>query len=680
MPVTGDSGGIALMYFDDRLATVLRNGTGGDRAMRTQFRQLLDLLGTLPEDAEGPLVDAAFARLGALSQELPAEQRGAMIREPALRLSSSRLVTILASHEAEVASATMISARLPDCVWQNLIPALPLPARGFLRHRQDLGQAADAVLARLGISDLVLPSPDVLELSDRFAVAAPSHAQTNKQPAVAPSTSASAEPAATDAPAAAVPHAAAQTPFADALALTRTGHPFRAAAFPSRTTHVSAPLPVSTPLAASGITHSVAAPGAISRPAPPLDIPAQSAAPAQHEENGIGTLVRRIEAFQKARNEQVAQARRNGDIPPPAAHNLHDHAAAQTPTNFDFSTDAGGRINWSEASFAPMTVGLALASESADAPAQLCPMARTALRHRQPLRDATVMITGAPAIAGPWNIDAHPQFDRETGRYLGHYGRMQRAPAVKQPMPPATDQTADRVRQILHELRTPVNAIQGFAEIIQQQLYGPAPHEYRALAATIASDAARILAGFDELDRLARLESGALELDEGSSDISSILTVLISQIRPALLPRSSEISLSGAGQPTVVPLDRNDAERLCWRLMATLAGEASAGEEIGVRLTHDNAHASLSMDLPANLAGAGDIFSASLQANQRTLSGGMFGSGFTLRLARAEARAVGGDLIREGDTIRLSLPLLTEINNLSTHPVSSSEPTGANPG
>lgn len=59
------------MYFDDRLATVLRTGIGGDRALRTQFRQLLDLLGTLPDGADGPLVDAAFARLALLSKELP---------------------------------------------------------------------------------------------------------------------------------------------------------------------------------------------------------------------------------------------------------------------------------------------------------------------------------------------------------------------------------------------------------------------------------------------------------------------------------------------------------------------------------------------------------------------------------------------------------------------------------
>ena len=33
------------MHFDDRLATVLRHRAAGERAAKTQFRQLLDLLG-----------------------------------------------------------------------------------------------------------------------------------------------------------------------------------------------------------------------------------------------------------------------------------------------------------------------------------------------------------------------------------------------------------------------------------------------------------------------------------------------------------------------------------------------------------------------------------------------------------------------------------------------------------
>ena len=37
----------------------------------------------------------------------------------------------------------------------------------------------------------------------------------------------------------------------------------------------------------------------------------------------------------------------------------------------------------------------------------------------------------------------------------------------------------------------------------------------------------------------------------------------------------------------------------------------------------------------------------------------MFGTGFTLRLARAEAQAIGGTLERQEDRIRLVVPVLT---------------------
>ena len=120
-----------------------------------------------------------------------------------------------------------------------------------------------------------------------------------------------------------------------------------------------------------------------------------------------------------------------------------------------------------------------------------------------------------PPIAGEWAVDAAPRFSEPGGRFIGYAGRFRRPAPPDACAAPRGDPAADRMRQMLHELSTPVNAIQGFAEIIQQQLFGPAPHEYRALAAAIAGDAARMLAGFDELDRLARLESGALELERG---------------------------------------------------------------------------------------------------------------------------------------------------------------------
>src|SRR5690606_20458848 len=116
---------------------------------------------------------------------------------------------------------------------------------------------------------------------------------------------------------------------------------------------------------------------------------------------------------------------------------------------------------------------------------------------------------------------------------------MRRPPVVEAATPPTPRHEADKLRQLLHELRTPVNAIQGFAELIQQQLFGPAPNEYRALAAAVAVDAARLLAGFDEIDRMAQLEVGTLTLDEGRSDARAIVCAILRRLEGVLRQRSA---------------------------------------------------------------------------------------------------------------------------------------------
>jgi hypothetical protein len=257
---------------------------------------------------------------------------------------------------------------------------------------------------------------------------------------------------------------------------------------------------------------------------------------------------------------------------------------------------------------------------------------------------------GAPAVAGEWTIDAAPRFSEIGGRFVGYAGRFRRPPPPSV-TPSAGNPQADRMRQLLHELKTPVNAIQGFAEVIQQQLFGPTPHEYRALAATIAGDAARMLAGFDELDRLARLESGALALDE------------------VLQSRGARFVARIDSTPSTVMLSASEAEALGWRLLATVTGAAGPGEALPLDLTCHDRSLSLKCALPVSLAAHDDIFAADNRAGGGAVSAGMFGAGFALRLARAEARAAGGDLVRQGAMLTLTLPRLTSAGAVPSHAV-----------
>ncbi|MEP2234491.1 MAG: histidine kinase dimerization/phospho-acceptor domain-containing protein [Alteripontixanthobacter sp.] len=554
------------MQFDDRLATVLRQRVTGNRAARTQYRQLLDLLGQRKPVRGRQLAAEAWRRMNALAETIPVGERAEIVDESGWHLTSPELVAHLANDEPPVAAAALARAHLCAEDWEALIPRLPIRARGFLRFRSDLPARTVGLLDSLGVHDRGLPEPDSVKSE-------------------------------------------------------------RAGAQPLETTV--------EPVTAS-----------------PTDQPDELAA----EDSEIGRLVKRIEAFQRARSGEDNRPGSAADPRLPLGDTGETPGRAHIAA-FDFTSDAHGRIDWASEAAAAMVFGASLAGLNGEPP--------RALQDRQPLSGIPIELGGAAAVAGEWRVDAAPIFGTTSGEFTGYAGRFRRSVIVRSAAEgetPASDSNAqsDRIRQMLHELRTPVNAIQGFAELIQQQMFGPVPHEYRAHAATIAGDAARILAGFDELDRLARLESGALEIEPGSSDFAGIVRALVGQLQGVLATRMASFDAEFSQGPCLVALDRSDADAIAWRLLATIAATVSPGEEIELRLACDPDMMRLRIHLTATLMGQDDIYRSTARSGGSALSSGAFGTGFALRLARAEARAAGGDLCEEDDDwLVLSLPHLT---------------------
>lgn len=559
------------MHFDDRLATVLRSRADGPVTSRIQFRQLLDLLGTLPADATGPQVNAAHDRLAELTRIIPPEIRTAIVGDCGLRLRSPRLVVALAQADPAQSAGAIANAQLAEEQWLDLIPALPVPARRHLRQRRDLGPRVEELLARLGIGERALPPAD-----------------------------SRAEPV--------TPALPEQSSPQDAL--------------PPQDTLPSQPAPS------------------------PLD--------------GIGAIVRKIEAYRLAKQETDGAVRADSPRLP-----LGEEPPLAPPPNvraFDFATDTSGRIVWADPGVAPMTVGLLLGARGADSPASSGAELALAMRRLQPLRAGRLRIAGAPVIAGDWQVDAVPAFDPLNGRFAGYRGRMRRpVSSTIGAVASSRDTEAERLRQALHELRTPVNAIQGFAEVIQQQLFGPTPHEYRALAAGIAGDAARMLAAFEELERLARLDSKVLELESGETRLDEVVASTVAQLDAHTRSRGSGFELRQEDGELTLPLARIEVERMVWRLLATLAGTAAPGERLKLRLRRKGTGIRLTVALPAVLAAKNDaaLFAAATGSIPQVIAAGVFGVGFALRLVRAEAQAAGGRLERSKDRLRLELPGLT---------------------
>ena len=566
------------MHFDDRLATVLHHRAAGARAARVQFRQLLDLLGEPAHGADPGLARAAYRRLDALAPMIPLAQRERIAAECSARIRNPLLLAWFAKAEPRLALAALSRAALADEDWEALIPALPVHARGLLRHRRNLPRAAQQLLDRLGVCDRVLPEPQAALLAG-LADDAPTEA---------------------------------------------------------------APGPPALDLGSFAEEHYVLA--------DPDSAPARPASAVPDTAN-LGALVKRIEAFQRARERRGDGT--HADAPRlPLGGEASEDRDRPALAAFLFTTDESGRVDWAEAEAAPLVVGTLLAAPGA----QFAGGFAQAFALRRPATGMLVELGGGERIAGSWTIDAAPRFAPGSGRFAGYVGRFRR-PALAA-VGNAAERAADRVGQLLHELRTPVTAIQGFAEMIQQQTVGPVPHEYRALAAEIASDAARMLAGFAELERLARLEAGTQDLPEGTADFVTVVHRQVSQLQTVLSPRVSRIEVEWALQTATVPLAPESAELLAWRFLGTMAAATAAGEKVSLTLAGETDTLRLAVQLPAALAHSPDVFAGDVRTAGGALGAGLLGAGFALRLARAEARAVGGDLVREGlSRMILTLPM-----------------------
>jgi two-component system cell cycle sensor histidine kinase PleC len=91
-----------------------------------------------------------------------------------------------------------------------------------------------------------------------------------------------------------------------------------------------------------------------------------------------------------------------------------------------------------------------------------------------------------------------------------------------------------------HELRTPMNAILGFSELIQHKSFGDAVDKYAEYAGIIHSSGEKLLTLIDDMLDLAKIEGGRLSLRETSVDLRQIIADAMETSEPA----ASEACLS----------------------------------------------------------------------------------------------------------------------------------------
>jgi two-component system OmpR family sensor kinase len=617
------------MHFDDRLTTVLAGAVPVGAGAVAQYRQLVDILGQIGGSDVDERHAPALARIHALRGSVSDADRLLTVQCLSGRLVSPVLVQYLAAETPAIASAAIRAARLEDGQWAALVPGLPTRARGFLRHRRDLGPRTRTLLDQLGLYDTALP-----DAANRAAAVAPPVVQAPVPEVIPEAASAAALPAAE-------PETAPADEPAEAVAI--------------------APAPADTggPQSIGEIVKRIEALQEVRFKQALEERPAAAA----QDWNSLGAAVQgdatvpnAVVAIEPApvesgAHEDLEEASSTSALQPHPP--VHEH--------FRFSTGVDGAVESVTGVALGAVYGLSLALPAMAGFRGVDASVSTAFSRRMPVRGGRASLGNAAGLSGEWRIDADPAFDRATGRFIGYNGLVRR-PMAWESAGPQEDGAMlagrDGLRQIVHELRTPLNAIMGFSEIIEQQLFGPVTAEYRDMALRIRQDARQLLSGFDDLDTALRLDRNAIDDPQGHVPLEDVIDRLMMRVQPLLDHSGSILTIGDAPAGTVIAMSAQAIDRIIPRLAGALIGSCGASETLHMSFASRTELLDVSFSRPLSLAGLDEdgLFDVDRSAAGQGDGGPLLGLGFCLRLVRNLLAAQGGELMVEPHALRLTLP------------------------
>ncbi len=340
-----------------------------------------------------------------------------------------------------------------------------------------------------------------------------------------------------------------------------------------------------------------------------------------------------------------------------------DYTDARAPASeIRFETDDNGTVSWVEGAPRGAVVGVDIAEPAFDDGPGPDAYGAAAFRQRMPLENARMRLCGAEVIDGDWRINASPFFDPVSGRFSGYRGIMRR-PTVAESALIDTNVAAngEQLQQLVHELRTPLGAIIGFSEIIEQQLFGPVTHDYRILARNILGDAERLLAGFDDLAMAAKIDAGHFAPSRGHTECDWLAARLAERLRGLSDLLNVTLNLVQAHPVRAFAIENDLAERLFSRLLSAVIIGCGAGEELDGRFRTEPGRLATNrfvLTLPKKLAAMSEeeLFGSGPGSYDDSDEAPLLGLGFSLRLVRSLAHNVGGDLRFYNEALILSLP------------------------
>lgn len=291
---------------------------------------------------------------------------------------------------------------------------------------------------------------------------------------------------------------------------------------------------------------------------------------------------------------------------------------------------------------------------------------RRAAERRVPFRDVIVTCQPELGLPGRWRMSGLPQFDRKTGRFTGYWGS---AIALDPPERIAaaasqaaglfgTGASSEAFATMAHEVRTPLNAIIGFAQLIEGEILGEAGAEYKAQAGDILKQAEKLLSAFDDLSDAARIEQGRYRPGLGTFDAAAKAREVIARYVGLAEDRGVALVPFVADGIPPVASDSSVFDRALARLLTAAVACAAADESVLVIVQSEEGKLRVAVSRPRATRGKSEdeLFDpAGIPGGEDAAP--VLGVGFGLKLVGSLAATVGGTFRLAPHVFELSIPL-----------------------
>ncbi|HET7273775.1 MAG TPA: ATP-binding protein [Longimicrobiaceae bacterium] len=233
---------------------------------------------------------------------------------------------------------------------------------------------------------------------------------------------------------------------------------------------------------------------------------------------------------------------------------------------------------------------------------------------------------------------------------------------------------SDFLATISHEIRTPINAIIGYTDLLLMELQGPLTADQKDHLERVRASGRHLVRLIDEVLDLARIESGQVQIDFQRGSSADAITNALSLLQPQAAEKSLTVEFEGADDGEIpYQGDPKRVEQIIVNMLANAVKFTDTGGRVTItRNLHRGTESSNASDPPTLFitvedTGIGipadkheEIFEPFVQA-ETGYTRGHGGAGLGLAISRKFARIMGGDLTVQsaegrGSTFTLRLP------------------------